>query len=257
MATCFWNSTHAKALVTRERLLEAHAKDRERGLTPHQIQQLKNFAITYMGDLAKWCQNMVRQRVVATAVTYLRQFYLRACLVEVDPRLLAPACLYLAAKAEEAQLQAKVLLHFIKKMHAPNTGRYQHVPAVDVKHLLDLEMVLLEGLNFDLVVFSPYHDLERMLLDAGLVDIAPTAWSVCNDSYRTDLCVLYPPYIIALACVVVAAAIEYRDIEQWLAGLDVTLKLVQEAATELMNMYEQCRDNLSAESCNRLMDLLK
>ncbi len=57
-------------------------------------------------------------RVVGTAVTYLRSFYLRASLADVDPRLAGPACLYLAAKAEEAQLQAKLLFHFIKKTTA-------------------------------------------------------------------------------------------------------------------------------------------
>jgi len=46
---------------------------------------------------------------------YLRRFYVRRCLCEYDPRAVAPACLYLAAKAEEAQAQAKALFHFMKK----------------------------------------------------------------------------------------------------------------------------------------------
>jgi cyclin C len=49
---------------------------------------------------------------------YLRRFYVRRCLCEYDPRAVAPACLYLAAKAEEAQAQAKALFHFMKKLNS-------------------------------------------------------------------------------------------------------------------------------------------
>ena len=56
--------------------------------------------------------------MVATACVYLRRFYVRRCLCEYDPRAVAPACLYLAAKAEEAQAQAKALFHFTKKLNA-------------------------------------------------------------------------------------------------------------------------------------------
>ena len=59
-----------------------------------------------------------RRSVVATACVYLRRFYVRRCLCEYDPRAVAPACLYLAAKAEEAQAQAKALFHFMKKLNA-------------------------------------------------------------------------------------------------------------------------------------------
>ena len=39
-----------------------------------------------------------RYRVVATAVVYFRRFYMSNSFVEHDPRLVAPGCLYLAAK---------------------------------------------------------------------------------------------------------------------------------------------------------------
>lgn len=35
---------------------------------------------------------------------------------EYDPRLVAPACLYLAAKAEESTVQAKALVFYIRKI---------------------------------------------------------------------------------------------------------------------------------------------
>ena len=64
----------------------------------------------------------IQNSVAAVAVTYLRRFYARFPLANTDARLLAPACVYLAAKAEESQLQAKLLLHFVRKTQAETPG---------------------------------------------------------------------------------------------------------------------------------------
>ena len=47
---------------------------------------------------------------------YFRRFSAVHDFSEYDPRLLAPACLYLACKAEEAQLQAKLLFYAMRKV---------------------------------------------------------------------------------------------------------------------------------------------
>lgn len=43
-------------------------------------------------------------------------FFLRRPITEYDPRLVAPACLYLASKAEESTVQARLLVFYIKKL---------------------------------------------------------------------------------------------------------------------------------------------
>ena len=43
----------------------------------------------------------VRQQVIATAIVYLKRFYARYPLKSIDPWLLCPTCLFLAAKVEE------------------------------------------------------------------------------------------------------------------------------------------------------------
>nr|XP_028958316.1 cyclin-C1-1-like isoform X2 [Malus domestica] len=52
----------------------------------------------YISRLAQLVK--VRQRVVATAVTYMRRVYTKKSMY--DPRLVAPTCLCLASKAEES-----------------------------------------------------------------------------------------------------------------------------------------------------------
>ena len=109
-------------------------------------------------DIAKNSQNLIRQRcgaclvlvhdvsfkrwfggdkpcipvdrVAATACVYFRRFYLKENFCEYDPRLVGPACLFLACKSEESQVQAKVLFQMLKKVST--TGEAQAASLISV-----------------------------------------------------------------------------------------------------------------------------
>ncbi len=86
----------------------------------------------------------------------------------------------------------------------------------------------------------------RYLADANLNDCLDTAWYVIfifftgdfvadrtclirklvNDSYRTDVLLLYPPHIIALACIYLVAFQKDKDVSQWFSELNVEMKEV-------------------------------
>ncbi|KXZ56547.1 CYCC1 protein [Gonium pectorale] len=167
-----------------------------------------------IAELAK--QLKLRQRVAASAMVYFRRTYLCNDFCRMDPRLVYVACLYLACKAEESLLAAKHLVVHAKTLR-PKW-------AFDVKDLLDMEMVLLEDLDFNLIVFSPYRDLATFLADAGLEQsCAQRAWGALNDSYRTDVHLLHPPHIVALGCLCLAASSDGVELGSWLQRLNVEL----------------------------------
>jgi cyclin C len=83
----------------------------------------------------------------------MRRVYTRKSLTEYEPRLVAPTCLYLACKAEESVVHAKLLVFYMKKLYADEKFRYE------IKDILEMEMKVLEALNFYLVVFHPYRSL--------------------------------------------------------------------------------------------------
>lgn len=107
-----------------------------------------------------------------------------------------------------------------------------------------------------------------------LQDHCQTAWSVSidlathrkrnilNDSYRTDVILFYPPYIVALAALLIAQAVakvseflsnlkEQRDISKWLSSLRVDTdpvrsawlsqltQQIREVAKEILDMYDR------------------
>jgi cyclin C len=58
--------------------------------------------------IQKLCKRLgLRQQVIATAIVYFRRFYLRNSYSDTDCALVAAACCYVAAKAEETPVHVK------------------------------------------------------------------------------------------------------------------------------------------------------
>nr|AFK35148.1 unknown [Lotus japonicus] len=155
MSANFWTSSHYKHLLDQEDVDMLNPLDKEKGITLEDFKLIKMHMANYILKLAQ--QVKVRQRVVATAVAYMRRVYTRKSMTEYDPRLVAPTCLYLASKAEESTVQARLLVFYIKKLYADDKYRYE------IKDILEMEMKILEALNYYLVVFHPYRSLSQFL----------------------------------------------------------------------------------------------
>lgn len=153
MAANFWTSSHYKHLLDQEEVDVVQALDREKGITLEDFKIIKMHMANYIGRLAQSVK--VRQRVVATAVAYMRRVYTRKSMTEYDPRLVAPTCLYLASKAEESTVQARLLVFYIRKIYLDERYRYE------IKDILEMEMKILEALDYYLVVFHPYRALPQ------------------------------------------------------------------------------------------------
>lgn len=81
--------------------------------------------------------------------------------------------------------------------------RYSHPSTqFDMRALLDLELVLLEELGFNLVLFSPYDSLAQLANDAGHPTLLAAAWGVVNDAHCTPLVLCHPPHILSVASLV-------------------------------------------------------
>ncbi|XP_075100807.1 cyclin-C1-2-like isoform X3 [Nicotiana tabacum] len=183
--------------------------------------------------IARLAQNVkVRQRVVATAITYMRRVYIRRSMTEYDPRLVAPSCLYLASKSEESTVQARLLVFYIKKLYSDDKYRYE------IKDILDMEMKILEALNYYLVIFHPYRSLSQLLQDAGMNDTAQLTWGLVNDTYKMDLILIHPPHLIALACIYIASVLKDKETTAWFEELRVDVNVVKNISMEILDFYD-------------------
>lgn len=128
-----------------------------------------------------------------------------------------------------------------------------------INQILECEFYLMEIMDCCLVLYHPYRPMVQFIQDWPNKDtILPTAWNVINDSFRTgrwhfvkkklsnnyqyllflDVCLLYPPHQIALACLHIACVMTQKDCKQWFAELNTDLDKVLEIARHILNLYE-------------------
>ncbi|KAJ8527176.1 hypothetical protein K7X08_029653 [Anisodus acutangulus] len=247
MAANFWISSQYKELLDPEEVDVVHQLDKERGITLDDFKLIKLHMSNYVARLA---QNVkVRQRVVATAITYMRRVYVRRSMTEYDPRLVAPTCLYLASKAEESTVQARLLVFYIKKLYSDEKYKYE------IKDILDMEMKVLEALNYYLVVYHPYRSLSPFLQDAGMNDVTQLTWGLINDTYKMDLILIHPPHLITLACIYIASVLKDKETTAWFEELRVDMNVVKNIAMEILDFYDGHK-SISDERVNAAMSKL-
>lgn len=169
-----------------------------------------------------------RQRVIATAIVFFRRFYIKNPYCETDPFIVIAACCYVAGKAEESPVHIKNMVAEARLFFSQQPYGVKYFPS-DNSKLAEMEFYLVADLECDLTVFHPYrtllaickkessNDLQTEAGEVGVgVDDGPRywgsgdgqlelpddafqlAWSIINDTYRSDLCLLYPPHLLAI-----------------------------------------------------------
>ncbi|GAA5981980.1 hypothetical protein JCM11641_006818 [Rhodosporidiobolus odoratus] len=215
MSANFYLSSHANShLHPRAALLTARLDD----LRHASDQELAWIEIWSAGAMQKICKRLaLRQSVLATAVTFFRRFYLRNPYCESDVCLVAAACVYVAAKAEETPVHVKSAANEARTVF---TDMGHPSFTADNHRLAEMEFYLLEELDFHLIIYHPYRALVQLLgREGGKKDDPPRrtlemddtalqmAWFIINDTYRSSLLLIHPPHCIAVAAVYLAFAL--------------------------------------------------
>lgn len=231
MATDFWASSHHKRwIIDRATLKHSRAEDLLYVEDPEYLDFLGIYFGNLISKLGKKLQ--LRQRVIATATIFFRRFYLRNSYCETDPFIVVAACCYVAAKAEESPVHIKNVVTEARLIYANEEYGIKSFPSDNIK-LAEMEFYLVGDLECDLVVFHPYRTLMTLCgktgsgsakdIEAGEAGVGvddgvrywgtgegklelnesalQMAWFIINDTYRSDICLIYPPHLIAIAAI--------------------------------------------------------
>ncbi|KAF8337594.1 cyclin-like protein [Cantharellus anzutake] len=224
MATDFWRSSHYKYWLVDQTILKQARSDDLKYATQREISLINILFANVISKLGKRLE--FRQQVIATAIVYFRRFYLKNSYCETDPFVVAAACCYVAAKVEESPAHLKSVVTEARNAFGNDYG-IKSFPTDHTK-LGEMEFYLLEDLDFQLTVYHPYQDLADLCGNTGHIELKEegeegyvpeeerfwgtgegklvleegaiqTSWFIISDSFRTELCLLYPPYLIAIA----------------------------------------------------------
>lgn len=173
----------------------------------------------------------MRQIVVATAEVYVSRFLTRVSLFEINIYMLVTAAIYLAGKVCECPQHIRTVLS-----EARNS--WPEYVCADFTKLAELEYYLIDELECYLIIHCPYNSLNQLVNVLGrenkpsdidkydengirchvnLTDQEiENTWHIINDSFITDLPLLYPPHVIAIAAlhIVLVLRTETFDIQK-------------------------------------------
>ncbi|KAG2423315.1 hypothetical protein HXX76_015462 [Chlamydomonas incerta] len=168
----------------------------------------------------------VPQWGIAVGITLCHRFFAVKSMKRNDRFLIATACLFLAAKVEEAPRLLKNVIGEVERVrHSkdPSKQRDLEDPAKMERYreeVLQAERAVLYTLGFDLDVQHPYTMLlewlgkERLLDEPATSPFKPlvqNSWNLVNDSLRTTLCLQFPPPKIAAAALWLADVMNTDD----------------------------------------------
>ncbi|KAE8244806.1 hypothetical protein A4X13_0g6247 [Tilletia indica] len=253
MAADYWRSSQCHNWqFTHEQLALARLED-ARFASPLELSAI---GIWIGNTVSELCKRLVlRQRVTATATVFARRFYAKNSYSATDPCLVCASCVYVAAKVEEMPIHVKQVVTEAMRLFAETSAGKFSFPS-DRAILAEMEFYLIEDLQFDLIIHHPYRalvsiydavskdsktaDAVAMALqqeikpqDVGKVPykldifdehVFQMAWAMLNDVYRTDITLLYPPYLIALATVCLALVVQeeaFQKLQMGQISLDI------------------------------------
>lgn len=209
-----WQLTREGLLESRRRLVLLEKKMAQSGLIKDfpQITYDVNMRIYLHTLLVKLGRRLnVRQVALATSEVYLSRFLTKVLLKEINVYLLVTTCLYVACKLEECPQHIRLIISEARNL-------WPEYISHDASKLAEFEFYLIEEMDMYLVLHHPYGLLLQMrdvlrqhsthfgftLADDELQHL----WLLINDSYITDLHLLFPPHIIAAAAVYITIVLK-------------------------------------------------
>lgn len=197
---------------------------------------------------------MLRQIVISTAEVYISRFLTRVSLIEINIYMLITAAVYLAGKVCESPQHIRTVL-------AEARNCWPEFISGDFTKLAEFEFYLIEELNCFMVIYHPYNSLTQLIgvlgrenkanndtmsesgnerrnskyrLDLTDVEIENT-WQIINDSYATDLPLLYPPHIVAIAALQMTLVLRLDSLEIEARGPTSSSKKIQKISNRPPN----------------------
>ncbi|KAF7849264.1 hypothetical protein BT93_L1037 [Corymbia citriodora subsp. variegata] len=209
---------------------QVNSNDKHSRPKPLNIEEEQFLRMFYENKLREVCGAFYfPHKIQATALIYFKRFYLQWSVMEHHPKDIILTCIYAACKIEENHVSAEELGKGISQDH---------------QVILNNEMLVLQSLEFDLIVYAPYRSIEGFTDDVGdfchaeddqLQLLKETAKEEVDKIMLTDAPLLFPPGQLALAALRRANEVHrVLDYERYLENMLVRQNSIH-SSTELID----------------------
>uniref|UniRef100_A0A3P8TMS3 Cyclin-H n=1 Tax=Amphiprion percula TaxID=161767 RepID=A0A3P8TMS3_AMPPE len=220
--------------------LERHEED---VLFRHYERRLLDFCNAFKPAMPK--------SVVGTAAMYFRRFYLNNSIMEYHPRIIMLTCAYLSCKVDEFNVSST---QFVGNLLQETPAGQEKV----LEQILEYELLLIQQLNFHLVVHNPYRPMEGLLIDLKTryptlenpESLRKSADDFLTQAALTDAGLLFSPSQIAITAILNSASRAGLNLESVFSvhsGMKTLLKKYELPKPEEVNVYKQRLERIHAE----------
>ncbi|NWS69505.1 CCNH protein, partial [Crotophaga sulcirostris] len=186
-------------------------------LEPHEELAICKYYEKRLVDFCAAFKPAMPRSVVGTACIYFKRFYLNNSVMEYHPRIIMLTCAFLACKVDEFNVSS-----------AQFVGNLRESPPIQEKALeqiLEYELLLIQQLNFHLIVHNPYRPFEGFLIDLKTrypmlenpEGLRKAADDFLNRLALTDACLLFSPSQIALTAILSSGSRAGINMESYLS----------------------------------------
>uniref|UniRef100_A0A2I3GRZ9 Cyclin-H n=1 Tax=Nomascus leucogenys TaxID=61853 RepID=A0A2I3GRZ9_NOMLE len=179
--------------------------------------------------------------VVGTACMYFKRFYLNNSVMEYHPRIIMLTCAFLACKVDEFNVSSP---QFVGNLRESPLGQEKAL-----EQILEYELLLIQQLNFHLIVHNPYRPFEGFLIDLKtrypILEnpeiLRKTADDFLNRIALTDAYLLYTPSQIALTAILSSASRAGITMESYLSE-SLMLRENRTCLSQLLDIMKSMRN---------------
>uniref|UniRef100_A0A8C2RMZ5 Cyclin-H n=1 Tax=Capra hircus TaxID=9925 RepID=A0A8C2RMZ5_CAPHI len=172
---------------------------------------------------------------------YFKRFYLNNSVMEYHPRIIMLTCAFLACKVDEFNVSSP---QFVGNLRESPLGQEKAL-----EQILEYELLLIQQLNFHLIVHNPYRPFEGFLIDLKtrypLLEnpeiLRKTADDFLNRVALTDAHLLYTPSQIALTAILSSASRAGITMESYLSE-SLMLKENRTSLSQLLDIMKSMRN---------------
>ncbi|KAI1239731.1 hypothetical protein IHE44_0011159 [Lamprotornis superbus] len=170
-------------------------------LEPHEELALCKYYEKRLLDFCAAFKPAMPRSVVGTACMYFKRFYLNNSVMEYHPRIIMLTCAFLACKVDEFNVSSA---QFVGNLRESPLGQEKAL-----EQILEYELLLIQQLNFHLIIHNPYRPFEGFLIDIKTrypvlenpEVLRKTADDFLNRVALTDAYLLFTPSQIALTAI--------------------------------------------------------
>ncbi|CAI5704277.1 unnamed protein product [Peronospora effusa] len=240
MGMNFWHSTHYLYWmkdVTKADLRKRNPLDRKH-LTDDEIDSIHLANISLLEEIGPRLR--VRQIIIYTAIIFYRRFYQTQSFVNFDPHLIVGTVFFLASKVEESQLSLTTVASVLHHYTTTGVDEDESMYTFQDKDILECEFYVIEALQFDLILHHPFPSLLQLLDEFEIhEECLQLAWQLVQYSYRTDIILLYPPFMVAYAATYISCRDAGYDAEQVFATVNLKKELLLKIVGEFQEAVEE------------------